>query len=124
MTTAISALDQLCIVAVGVGFGTGTILVTLLMLLAVLYLLLWDFDRFRGILTTHPFPSRQGGAAPSLDRWERAGFIAFAVCLLAYFGFTRGFVSAGVGRLALWMGFVAGAFTLLRFLVLSNARTR
>ncbi len=111
-------------VVVGVGFGTGTTLVTLLMLSAVLYLLLWDYDRIRGILTTRPFPESHGIAAPTLDRWERAGFVVFAGALLLCFGFTRSFVSVQVGRTAVWVGLVAGAFTLLRFLVVSRARLR
>ena len=113
-----------CIFAavVGVGFGTGTTLVTLQMLLAVLYLLLWDYDRFRSILTTHPFQSGHSIPAWALDRWERAGFIVFAVALIAYFAFTRSFVPVQVGRAALWVGLAAGAFTLLRFLVVSTRR--
>ena len=107
-------------VVVGVGFGPGTTLVTLLMLLAVLYLLLWDYDRFRGILTTRPFPADHAIVTPTLDRWERAGFIVFAGSLLVYFGFTRSFVSAQAGRPALWLGLVAGAFTLVRFFAASR----
>lgn len=112
-----------CIIAlvVGVGFGTGTTLVTLLMLSAVLYLLLWDYDRFRGILTNRPFTEAHRSATPTLDRWERAGFIVFAAALLAYFGFTRGFVSVQVGRPAVLVGLFAGAFTLLRFLTTSRS---
>lgn len=111
-------------VVVGVGFGTGTTLVTLLMSLAVMYLLLWDYDRLRGILTTRPFPEGRGVTTPVLDRWERAGFIVFAGSLLVYFGFTRSFVSAQVGRAALWVGLAAGAFTLLRFLTIARPRSR
>lgn len=111
-------------VVVGVGFGTGTTLVTLLMLSAVLYLLLWDYDRFRGILTTRPFPELHGIAAPVLDRGERAGFVVFAGSLLVYFGFSRSFFSAQVGRQALWLGLIAGMFTLLRFLAIARPRSR
>ena len=110
-----------CIVAIvtGVGFGPGTILVTVLMLLAVLYLLAWDYDRFRGLLTSRPFEPDSKVAVLKLDPWERAGFATFAVALLTFFGFTRSFVAAGVARLAFWVGLAAGVLTLLRFVAVS-----
>ena len=112
---------MVCIVAIvmGVGFGVGTILVTVLMLIAVLYLLAWDYDRFRSLLTTRPFPAGDGIAALTLDRWERAGFAVVATALLTFFGFTRSFVAAELARLAIWVGLTAGVFTLLRFVVTS-----
>lgn len=114
-----------CIVAIvtGVGFGPGTILVTVLMLLAVLYLLAWDYDRFRGLLTTRPFEPDSKVPVLKLDPWERAGFVTFAVALLTFFGFTRSFVAAEVARLAFRVGLAAGVLTLLRFVAVS-LRTR
>ncbi len=112
---------MVCIVAivVGVGFGAGTTLVTVLMLIAVLYLLAWDYDRFRSLLTTRPFPAGDEIAALTLDRWERVGFAVVATALLTFFGFTRNFVAAELARLAIWVGLTAGVFTLLRFVVIS-----
>ena len=112
---------MVCIVAIvmGVGFGAGTTLVTVLMLMAVLYLLAWDYDRFRSLLTTRPFPAGDEIAALTLDRWERVGFAVVATALLTFFGFTRNFVAAELARLAIWVGLTAGVFTLLRFVVIS-----
>lgn len=115
-----------CIVAIvtGVGFGAGTILVTVLMLLGVLYLLVWDYDRFRSLLTTRPFREDVEVPVLKLDPWERVGFAAFAVALFTFFGFTRSFVGAEVARLAVWVGLGAGVFTLLRFVAISLRQGR
>ena len=115
-----------CIVAIvtGVGFGAGTILVTVLMLLAVLYLLAWDYGRFRSLFTTRPFPAGPETPDLKLDPWERAGFVTFTVALFTFFGFTRSFIGAEVARLAMWIGLAAGVFTLLRFVALSFRRGR
>ena len=115
-----------CIVAIvtGVGFGAGTILVTVLMLLAVLYLLAWDYGRFRSLFTTRPFPAGPETPDLKLDPWERAGFVTFTVALFTFFGFTRSFIGAEVARVAMWIGLAAGVFTLLRFVALSFRRGR
>jgi len=55
-----------------------------------------------------------------LDRWERLGFIAFAVCLMNFFGITRSFISARFVQMLMVAGLVAGIFTLGRFLWLSR----
>jgi len=115
-----------CIVAIvtGVDFGAGTILITVLMLLAVLYLMAWDYGRFRSLFTTRPFPAGPRVPDLKLDAWERAGFVTFAVALFAFFGFTRNLVGAEVGRWAIWLGLAAGIFTLLRFVVISVRQGR
>lgn len=115
-----------CIVAIvtGVGFGAGTILVTVLMLLAVFYLLTWDYDRFRGLLTTRPFAGDHEVPVLKLDPWERVGFATFALALLTFFAFTRSFVRAEVARSAVWVALAAGVFTLLRFVAVSVRQGR
>lgn len=116
-----------CIVAIvtGVGFGAGTILVTVLMLLAVIYLLVWDYYRFRGLLATHPFQEEDPEVPVlKLDPWERVGFAAFAAALFTFFSFTRSFVGAEVARLAVWVGLAAGVSTLLRFVAVSLREQR
>lgn len=115
-----------CIVAIvtGVGFGAGTILVTVLMLLAVFYLLVWDYDRFRGLFTTRPFEGDHEVPVLKLDPWERVGFATFALALLTFFAFTRSFVRAEVARSAVWVALAAGVFTLLRFVAVSVRQGR
>ena len=102
------------VVNLALGFGLTTV-ITFLMTLAVLYLLLWDYDRFRGLLTRRPFARRPELPAYRLDRWEIAGFALFAVTLLGFFLFTRNFVSAEVAKLSVPTGVAAGLFTASRF---------
>jgi hypothetical protein len=91
----------------------GTPFVVAPMLLAVLYLCAWDYDRFRGLLTTTPL----GEPVPAqrLDRWETLGFSIFAVALIQFFGFTRNFFDRDLARVCLATGVAAGLFTLSRF---------
>jgi len=102
------------VINVALGFGLTSV-ITFLMTLAVLYLLLWDYDRFRGILTTRPFERRTEVSTYRLDRWETAGFTVFAVTLLGFFLFTRSFVAAEVARFSVALGVGAGLFTASRF---------
>ena len=84
------------------------------MLLAVLWLLAWDFHRFRSLLTTSPFEGEVPAAR--LDGWERLGFGVFAASLIGFFGVTRSLVDVGLGRVHLVTGASAGLFTLGRVL--------
>lgn len=106
-------ITNIFVITVALDFN-GTPIVTGLMLLAVVYLCVWDYHRFRPLLTETPFPHQ--AAQHRLDRWEFAGFAVFALCLLGFFLFTRSFIG---GRFALGMiavGFCAGALTLGRYL--------
>lgn len=106
-------MANIFVITVSLGFG-GTAFVTGPMLLAVLFLCAWDYRRFRSILTTSEAP----GAAPvlGLDRLEVLGFWIFGVSLFAFFLLSRGLAPGGIGFSAMVLGFVAGLFTLGRFL--------
>ena len=107
-----------CITLITVALDFGlTVAVTASMLGAVLYLCLWDYDRFRGLLTSRPPEAPSGIPVQRLDRWERIGFGVLAAALLTFFAFTRSFVGASVGRLAVPVGAAAGLFVLLRLAV-------
>ena len=101
-----------------------TTIITALMLLAAFYLCCWDYHRFRSLFTTRPFEAHHRIPTLELDPWERAGFTVFAVALLAFFGWTRGFVPELVATLAVPTGFAAGVFTLLRFCLIVRRRRR
>ena len=73
---------------------------------------------------TGPFEPRHRIPTLTLDRWERMGFILFAISLLAFFGSTRDLVPGPVSRLAVPTGVAAGVFTLLRFSVVGRRRGR
>lgn len=108
-------MANIFVITVAVGF-TGTPYVTGLMLLAVIYLCAWDYHRFRGLLTTSPWPASLEIAEPRLDVWERVGFATFAVSMLSFWMVARSF-GAGLGMQAsIGLGVVAGLFTLVRFL--------
>lgn len=107
------------VINIALGFGLTTV-VTAFMLLAALYLCCWNYDRFRGLFTSRPFEARQSIPTLKLDGWEGAGFTVFAIALLAFFGWTRGFVPELVARLAVPTGLAAGVITLLRFTVIAR----
>jgi uncharacterized membrane protein YphA (DoxX/SURF4 family) len=93
-------------------FG-GTPLVTGPMLLAVIYLCMWDFHRFRPMIT-------QAAHTPSppvqrLDAWERIGFTVFGISIIGFFGSTRGFVATQFASILIAAGLLSGLCTLLRF---------
>jgi len=114
---ALMFLPVICCIAVltvALDFGL-TEVVTAAMLGAVLYLCLWDYDRFRGLLTSRPLEAQLGIPVLRLDRWERIAFGAWALALLTFFASTRSFLPASVGRLAIPLGVAAGAAVLLRF---------
>lgn len=111
----------IAVVTVALDFGL-TEVVTAAMLGAVLYLCLWDYDRLRSLLTSRPLRAAQGIPVLRLDPWERIGFGAGAVALLTFFAFTRSFVPASIGRLAIPLGLVAGVAVLLRFVFASRQR--
>ena len=104
----------IAVITVALDFGL-TKVVTASMLGAVLYLCLWDYDRLRSLLTSRAPEAPHRVPVLSLDPWERAGFGAFAAALLTFFGFTRSFVPASVGRMAVPLGIAAGVAVLLRF---------
>lgn len=109
------------VINIALGFGPTTV-ITAFMLLAALYLCCWDYDRFRGLFTARPFEAHHRIPTLEIDRWEGAGFTVLAIALLAFFGWTRGFVPELAARLAVPTGLAASVFTLLRFSV--NARRR
>ncbi len=104
---------------VALGFR-GTPIVTGLMLLAVVYLCAWDYHRVRGIFTERTWPVERPVPNLTLDRLERIGFWAFAISVLAVLVATRGFVSPAWVRSFLVAGFLAGLFTLVRFLTVGR----
>ena len=113
----------ICIAVVTVALDFGlTEVVTAAMLAAVLYLCLWDYERLRSLLTSRPLEAPHGIPVLRLDHWERIGFGVWAVALLTFFAFTRSFVPASVGRLAIPLGVVAGVAVLLRFVFVSRRR--
>lgn len=93
---------------------TGTPFITGPMLLAAVYLCFWDFHRFRPLFTEKPFEREV--AVHRLDRWERVGFVVFAVSLVNFFGLTRSLYRADLSRVSILVGVAAGVFTLGRFL--------
>lgn len=92
----------------------GTPFITGPMVLAVLFLVAWDWHRFRSLVTTRPLDA----VVPQqrLDPWERLGFTVFGLSLVAVLGITRDLFVAELARAALVTGFAAGLFTLGRFL--------
>ena len=102
---------------VALGFQ-GTPVVTGLMLLAVLWLCAWDWHRFRSIVTESRF---EGDVTRHrLDRWERIGFVLFAVALMAFFAQTRSLVQLRVGPWLVVAGFAGGLLALGRYGVLAR----
>ena len=106
-------LVNIFVVTVSLHFR-GTDILTGLMLLAVIYLCVWDYHRFRPMLTLTPL----AGSVPvhRLDKWETGGFVVFAVSLMNFFGITRSFISTDFALVFVVTGFAAGVFTLGRFL--------
>lgn len=109
------------IITISLGFG-GTPVITGLMALAVTYLVLWDFHRFRSMLTLTPLEVPV--PVQRLDAWETAGFVVFAVSLLCFFGITRGLIGAAVARTLVVTGIAAGLFALGRYLWVRFAQGR
>jgi hypothetical protein len=101
------------ILTVSLSFG-GTPVITGLMLLAVTYLCIWDYHRFRPMLTSSPMT--RDIPVPKLDPWETAGFVVFAVSLMNFFGITRSFIGPELAMVFVATGFAAGFLTLGRFL--------
>ena len=110
------------VVTVALGFK-GTPVVTGLMLLAVIYLCAWDYHRMRGLFTERPWNPQQRVPQLVLDRWERVGFWAFAISLLAVFLTTRSLVSTAWVSGFMILGVAAGFLTLLRFLFVGRRLT-
>ncbi|HEX7316975.1 MAG TPA: hypothetical protein VF297_23940 [Pyrinomonadaceae bacterium] len=71
----------------------GTPVVTGLMLLSTVYLLLWDYDRLRGLLGLGADGASEPPPEPRLkDTFERGAYVAGLVCGLALFSALRGLV--------------------------------
>lgn len=104
---------NIVIITIGLDFG-GTPVVTVSMLLSISYLCFWDWHRFRPLFTTRP--PLDAVPQPLLDKWERAGFLTFGVCLMGFFLVTRGLLHSGTTVFVLALGFAAGLFTLGRYL--------
>ena len=117
----VPVIASINVINIALGFGSTTIL-TAFMLLAALYLCCWNYDRFRGLFTSRPFEARRRIPTLELDKWEGAGFTIFAVALLAFFGWTRGFVPEFMARPAALTGLAAGVFTMLRFAAIAWRR--
>lgn len=84
---------------------TGTRHLAVAMLLASLFLLGWDYDRWRGILVAPGQPSPTGTDAVVLSRLERAGYVLGTTAGLLLFAGTRGLVPGTVAA----AGLVGGA---------------
>ncbi len=100
------------VVTVSLSFG-NTSIITGLMLLAVTYLCMWDFHRFRPMLTSAAL--KEAVPIQRLDCWETVGFVVFACSLLSFFTMSRGLVDAGFAVVCIVAGTTAGLFTLARF---------
>ena len=107
------------VITISLGFH-GTPIVTGLMLLAVIFLCMWDFHRFRPMLTLTPL--EKPVAEHRLDRWEFAGFVVFAVSLIGFLLMTRDLAERGFAAACVVIGVLAGLFTLGRFCWLWRAR--
>lgn len=92
---------------------TGTPVITGMMVLAASYLCFWDFDRFRPLLTRAPLLTEI--PTQELDRWEFLGFTVFAMSLISFFSFTRGFFPSAATPFVVIAGVAAGLFTLCRY---------
>jgi len=101
------------IVTVSLGFK-GTPFVTGPILLAATWLCVWDFHRFRSMLTLEPLPGAV--TVQKLDTWEAVGFVVFAFSLINFFGITRSLVIRDLAPVFVVTGVAAGLFTLGRFL--------
>ena len=108
------------VVTVALGFQ-GTPVVTGLMLLAVLWLCAWDWHRLRSLVTETPL--RGEVTRHRLDRWELAGFVAFAVALMAFFAQTRSLVPFRVGPWLVVAGLAGGLVAAGRFAALALRRS-
>lgn len=111
-------ITNILVITVALGFR-GTPYVAGAMLFAVLSLSAWDYHRWRGLLTRTPLTTRV--PEPTLDRWERLGFVVFALSFLFVFLATRDFASPSWVRAAVVTGFVAGVATLGRFLLVGRS---
>jgi hypothetical protein len=81
---------NVALVTIGVGFS-GTPIVTVLMALGALYLVCWEYDRWRALLPrwgVPPTPARAGGRIYLLSvfGWGAAGALAFAVAFVLGLG--------------------------------------
>lgn len=110
-------MANIFVVTVALSFR-GTPIVTGLMLLAVVYLVCWDYHRWKGLLWSPPPVAAERSKAP---RWsalaERASYVLGAVAGLGFFSAVRGLIPMAavrpclllvVAALGLWVAAMAG----------------
>jgi len=102
---------NIAVITLAIGFGL-TSLLTFMMLCAVTLLIIWDWHRFR------PLVSMRGTlAAPRahrLEAIERFAFGGFGLGCMLFFLWTRDLVPAAVGRGALVLAVIAGVVAFAR----------
>ena len=104
-----------------IGFN-GTIYITALMLLANLFLVCWDYDRWRGILF-EPNPRPAVLPAPALPTVERAGYVLGAVAGLTLLFGTRSIGIPGMLPAMLALGGVAALMVMTGWVQAARARS-
>jgi len=103
------------VITVGLQF-TGTPLITGPMLLAGLYLVFWDYHRFRGLLFEDTVDLRPEMPVHRLDSVEWVGFSMFAGGLLLTCMGTRSFLPVSAIRYTIIAGLIGGLLALGRYL--------
>lgn len=109
------------IITVGLQF-TGTPFITGPMLLAAMFLVFWDYHRFRGLLFSEPVDLRPEMPRHQLDKIEWLGFFLFAAGLSVTFMGTRSLLSTSAIPYTLGASTLGGFLALGRFL--SQMKTR
>lgn len=95
----------------------GTPVVTGLMLLASLLLVIWDYPRWRGLVTTEPMHERTLEPQP-LSMLERVAYAFGAVCGTTFFLGTRDLVPRSLG----WAAFYGAAVAVIAVAILAFRR--
>ncbi len=103
---------------------TGTPIIVAMMLLAVIYLLAWDYHRFRSLFTMSPWRGDFKVAVFELDGFEKIGFAVFGSCLIFVFSGVRMLMPAAAVPWAMGLGTLAGMVVLGRYLWSTVARRR
>lgn len=105
-------IANIFVVTVALDF-TGTPFVTAPMLLAAMYLFMWDYHRFRSMLSAKHRELRV--TQHSLDPVEFLGFLIFAASIVVVFALIRGLAGPRLIRLAVAAGFAGGLLALGRY---------
>lgn len=110
------------VVTVALSFR-GTPIITGLMLLAVVYLVCWDYPRWKGLLWSPPRPE-PARAGPRWSRIaEKTAYVLGAVAGLGFFSAVRGLIPFGLARecallvlpaAVLWIAAMAGLIAAAR----------